>query len=147
MSRFARAILALPKHKVVNPIALPPWRNQEPSLEAKKRVYGLLGCKKEQAAKDFEEFLPCLPLRDIQVFSDGSKQEAKDGAASGRYITYQGRQQIDCKAFSLGCTAKVYDTEAIAALCGAQVALAAPSARFATDLWVFLATWKWPNGY
>jgi ribonuclease HI len=101
-------------------------------------VHGPLGSKKEQAAKDFEEFLPCIPLRDIQVFSDGSKQEAKDGSAGGGYVTYQGGQQIDRKAFSLGCTAEVYDTEAIAALRGAQAALAAPSARFATDLWVFL---------
>jgi ribonuclease HI len=137
-SRFARAILSLPIHEVINPIAIPPWRIQEPSNLAEKRVHGPLGRTKEQAAKDFEEFLPSIPLRDIQVFSDGSKQEAKDGAAGGGFVTYQGGQQTNYGAFSLGCNAEVYDAEAIAALRGAQAALAASSARFSTDLWVFL---------
>ena len=64
-------------------------------------------------------FLPSIPLGDIQVFSDGSKQEAKDGAAGGEYVTYQGGQQMARKAFSLDRNAEVYNSEAIAALQGA----------------------------
>ena len=51
---------------------------------------------------------------------------------------YQYGLQIARKAFSLGPNAEVFDAEAIAALRGAELALAAPSARFATDLWIFL---------
>lgn len=46
--------------------------------------------------------------------------------------------QIDRKAFSLGHNAEVFDADAIAALNDARAALAAPTAKLATDLWVFL---------
>jgi hypothetical protein len=40
--------------------------------------------------------------------------------------------------FSLGHYAKVFNTEASAILKGAKGALIAPSAKLATDMWVFL---------
>jgi len=45
---------------------------------------------------------------------------------------------VDRKSYSLGRHAEVFDAEASAALTGAKAALALPTARFATDLWVFL---------
>ena len=58
--------------------------------------------------------------------------------ASAGSVTYQFDLQLDRKAYSLGRHAEVFDAEASAALTGAKAALALPSARFATDLWVFL---------
>jgi ribonuclease HI len=137
-SRFARLILALPKAEAVNPIALPPWRAQEARNMTEIRISGPLGRSKEQAAKDFTDFLTTIPRGDLQVFSDGSKSEALDGAAGGGSVTYQYELQVDRKVFSLGRNAEVFDAEATAALRGAEAALTLPSARFATDLWVFL---------
>jgi hypothetical protein len=42
------------------------------------------------------------------------------------------------KAYSLGQNIEVFDVEASIALAGAQAALTLPSAKLATDLWVFL---------
>jgi ribonuclease HI len=97
-----------------------------------------MGRSKEEAAKDFNEFLLTVPGSDLQVFSDGSKNKATDGMAGGGSVTYQFNLQIDRKAFSLGRHAEVFDAEAFAALSGARAALSLPSAKFATDLWVFL---------
>jgi len=137
-TRLARLILALPKAEAVDPIASPPWLVRETREETSKRVCGPQGRTKERAAEDFTEFLATVPAGDIQVFSDGSKNEATDGATGGGSVTYQYNIQIDRKAFSMGCNAEVFDAEATAALNGARAALAAPSAKLATDMWVFL---------
>jgi ribonuclease HI/endonuclease/exonuclease/phosphatase (EEP) superfamily protein YafD len=137
-TRLARRILALPKAEAVNPIANPPWIVKPTRRETEARISGPQGRTKEKAAEDFTSFLTTIPLMDIQVFSDGSKNEATDGATGGGAVVYQNGLQIARKVFSLGLNAEVFDAEATAALCGANLALAAPSARFATDLWVFL---------
>jgi ribonuclease HI len=137
-TRLARLILSLPKAETVNPIIHPPWTIREPRLEANKRIYGPQGRTKEEAAKDFLDFLPTIPPKDIQVFSDGSKSESTDGSTGGGSVTYQYGLRIDRKAFSLGRYAEVFDAEATAALEGAKGALVAPSAKLATDMWVFL---------
>jgi len=137
-SRFARWILALPQAEAVNPIARPPWEVLEDRNAILKRISGPEGRSKAQAAKDFIEFLPTIPSSDIQVYSDGSKSEATDGATGAGSVTYQAGTCIDRKSYSLGRHAEVFDAEASAALTGAKAALALPTARFATDLWVFL---------
>jgi ribonuclease HI len=137
-TRLARLILSLPRAEIVNPILRPPWYTYEPRPEANRRVYGPQGRTKEEAARDFLAFLPTIPPKDIQVFSDGSKNESTDGSTGGGFITYQYGLKIDRKAFSLGCHAEVFDAEASAALEGAKGALKAPSAKLAIDMWVFL---------
>lgn len=137
-SRFARLILALPKAESVNPIANPPWATRETREAIATRISGPQGRTREQAALDFTDFLTTVPPRDIQVFSDGSKREATDGATGGGAVIYQYGYQIDRKAFSLGQQAEVFDAEAIAALRGAEAAFAAPTAKLASDLWIFL---------
>ena len=137
-TRLARLVLALPKAETVNPLAHPPWLVREPRAAIAKRISGPQGRTKESAAKDFLDFLATLPLNDIQVFSDGSKREDTDGATGGGSVTYQGGQQTARNAFSLGYNAEVFDAEAAAALHGARAALESHTARFATDLWVFL---------
>lgn len=97
-----------------------------------------MGRSKEQAAKDFCDFLLTIPSSDLEVFSDRSKNEATDGMAGCGSVTYQFNMQLDRKAFSLGLNAEVFDVEASTALAGAKAALSLPSAKFATDLWVFL---------
>jgi hypothetical protein len=47
-----------------------------------------MGRSKEEAAKDFNEFLLTVPGSDLQVFSDGSKNKATDGMAGGGSVTY-----------------------------------------------------------
>jgi hypothetical protein len=47
-----------------------------------------MGRSKEEAAKDFNEFLFTVPGSDLQVFSDGFKNEATDGIAGGGSVTY-----------------------------------------------------------
>ena len=83
---------------------------------------------KAQAAKDFIEFLPTIPSSDIQVYSDGSKSEATDGATGAGSVTYQAGTCIDRKSYSLSRHAEVFDAEASAALTGAKAALALPTA-------------------
>jgi len=137
-SRFARWVLSLPRAETVNPIAIPPWEVLEDRNAIQKRISGPEGRSKAQAAKDFTDFLLTVPSSDIQVYSDGSKSEATDGAAGAGSVTYQLGTQVDRKSYSLGRHAEVFDAEASAALTGAKAALSLPSARFATDLWVFL---------
>jgi ribonuclease HI len=122
----------------VNPIAEPPWTVREDRNTIQQRISGPIGRKKAQAAEDFLKFLPTIPSSDIQVFSDGSKSEGSDGATGAGSVTYQYSLQVDRQTRSLGLNAEVFDAEAIAALHGARTALNLPSARFATDLWVFL---------
>ena len=117
---FAHLILALPKAETINPIAYPPWIVQESRSQTAKRISGPQGCTKERAAEDFIEFLTTIPPNGIQVFSDGSKSEATDGATGSRSVTFQHGHKIDCKAFSLGRNTEVFDAEASAALCGAK---------------------------
>lgn len=137
-SRFARQILALPPAEQVNPIKWPPWEPREDRKLAESRIYGPLGRDKETAARDFLEFLPSIPVSDIQVYSDGSKAEGTDGLAGAGSVMYQYGLLLNRQVTPLGPNAEVFDAEAIAALNGAKLALLAPSARFATDLWVFL---------
>ena len=137
-SRFSKLIIALPKSEYINPLALPPWRIEEPRPATEVRISGPFGRTKEQAAKDFENFLSKIPGSDLQVFSDGSKREAVDGATGSGSVIYQYNLQLDRQIFSLGLNAEVFNAEAAAALKGAQAAILLPSARFATDLWIFL---------
>jgi ribonuclease HI/endonuclease/exonuclease/phosphatase (EEP) superfamily protein YafD len=137
-SRLARLVLALPKAESVNPIADPPWEIRETREATAIRISGPQGRTKEQAAADFTAFLNTVPPKDIQVFSDGSKSESTDGSTGGGAVIYQYGLQIGRKAFSLGLQAEVFDAEAVAALRGAEIALAAPTAKLATDMWVFL---------
>jgi ribonuclease HI len=138
ISRFARQILALPLAEHIDPIIRPPWEPQESRTLAENRISGPLGRDKETAARDFLDFLPTVPVSDIQVYSDGSKAEGTDGSAGAGSVMYQYGLLLDRQATPLGPNAEVFDAEAIAALNGAKLALLAPSARFATDLWVFL---------
>jgi ribonuclease HI len=131
-------VLALLKAETVNPIAYPLWTVRESRYEVTKRISGPQGRTKETAAKDFIDFLSTIPPKDIQVFSDGSKSESTDGATGGGSVTYQYGHRIDRKVFSLGRNAEVFNAEASAALKGAKAALLAPSAKLATDMWVFL---------
>ena len=61
-----------------------------------------------------------------------------DGATGGKSVIYQYGLRIDRKVFSLGCNAKVFNAKAYAALEGAKAALLAPTAKLATNMWVFL---------
>jgi len=140
-TRLARLILALPKAESVDPIAQPPWLARETRTETTTHIYGPQGRSKAKAAEDLTTSLATLPPKDIQVFQTDQKanlQTAPLAATGGGSVTYQYGLQIDRKPFSLGCNAEVFDAEAAAALRGAQAALAAPSANFATDMWVFL---------
>lgn len=137
-TRLTRLLLALPKTEITNPIAQPPWLARETREDTIIRIHAPQGRSKDTAAKDFIAFLATRPPKDIQVFSDGSKSESTDGATGGGCVSYQYALQIDRKAFSLGYNAEVFDAEAAAALAGAKAALVAPSARFATDMWIFL---------
>lgn len=108
-SRLSGLILALPKTEHINPIALAHWRIKESRLATELRINGHLGRSKEQAAKDFERFIPTIPGSDLQVFSDGSKSEALDGATSGASFTFRYNIQLDRQIFSLGRNADVFD--------------------------------------
>jgi hypothetical protein len=133
-SRFARQILALPLAEYIDPIIRPPWEPQESRTLAENRISGPLGRDKETAARDFLDFLPTVPVSDIQVYSDGSKAEGTDGSAGAGSVIYQYGLLLDRQTTLLGPNAEVFDAKAIAALNGAKLALLALSARFATDL-------------
>jgi hypothetical protein len=84
---LARLVLALPKVESINPIAHPPWIVRESRSEVTKRISSPQGRTKEKAAKDFIDFLPTIPPKDIQVFLDGSKSESIDRATGGGSVT------------------------------------------------------------
>jgi hypothetical protein len=89
---------------------------------------------KAKAIINFLEFLPLIPLNNIQVFFNKSKSEFTDRAINYKAITYQYSLQIDCKSKSLGPHVKVFDAKAIGALEGARNALTSPRAKLAIDL-------------
>src|SRR5438045_188258 len=127
-----------PKSRNRQPNSVPPLDSTRVSLSDRKENFRPARPHQREAAEDFIEFLTTIPPNDIQVFSDGSKSEATDGTTGGGSVTFQHGHKIDRKAFSLGHNAEVFDAEASAALCGAKAALLAPTAKYATDMWVFL---------
>ncbi|EDN98166.1 hypothetical protein SS1G_13023 [Sclerotinia sclerotiorum 1980 UF-70] len=137
-TRFAKLITALPETEHINPLAFPPWEIRESRAEAEARINGPMGRTKAQAAEDFKAFHAKIPRSDIQIFSDGSKSESKDGATGGGFVISQFDIQIAHHSFSLGTNAEVFDAEATAAVAGAAKALTLASTKLATDLWIFL---------
>ncbi|KAI0992885.1 hypothetical protein K3495_g15299, partial [Podosphaera aphanis] len=135
-SRFARRILALPASEQINLIATPPWAPREGQAAAQARVGGPNGQTRDQAKEKFLSFLRTVPLQDIVLFSDGSKQ--LDGSAGAGFVAYQGGVQVLKQSFALGKGNEVFDAEAKGALAGAKAALALPSTKFATNLWICL---------
>ncbi|EDN92923.1 hypothetical protein SS1G_08788 [Sclerotinia sclerotiorum 1980 UF-70] len=122
-TRLSSFITALPKAEYINPLAFPSWEHKESRAEA-------------------EAFHPKIPRSDIQIFSDGSKSESKDGATGGGFVITQFDIQVAHYSFSLGTNAEVFDAEAMAAVTGAAKALALPSIKLATDLWIFLDNYE-----
>ncbi|EDN95899.1 hypothetical protein SS1G_12104 [Sclerotinia sclerotiorum 1980 UF-70] len=141
-TRLSSFITALPKAEYINPLAFPSWEHKESRAEAEIRVAGPMGRTKAQAADDFKAFHPKIPRSDIQIFSDGSKSESKDGATGGGFVITQFDIQVAQYSFSLGTNAEVFDAEAMAAVTGAAKALALPSIKLATDLWIFLDNYE-----
>src|SRR6202012_740450 len=84
----------------------------------------------------FLTFLNSIPLRDITVYSDGSK--LSNNSTGAGFVIYQGGLQILKHAIPLGMNSEVFDAEAIGALTGLQAALTLETTRFAENLWVFL---------
>lgn len=77
-----------------------------------------------------------VSLQGIVLFLDGSKQP--DGSAGAGFVAYQGGVQVLKQSFALGKGDKVFDAEAKGALAGAKAALALPTTKFATNLWICL---------
>ncbi|KAI1000193.1 hypothetical protein K3495_g8005 [Podosphaera aphanis] len=85
---------------------------------------------------NFRDFVGSVPPADIQVYSDGSK--LPDDRTGGGYVIFQLGLQIKTEAFPLGTGKEAFDAEAHAALKGIQAAVALPSARFASNEWLFV---------
>ncbi|KAI0991644.1 hypothetical protein K3495_g16543, partial [Podosphaera aphanis] len=120
-SRFVRRILALPASEQINLIATPPWAPREGQAAAQARVGGPNGQTRDQAKEKLLSFLRTVPLQDIVLFSDGSKQP--DGSAGAGFVAYQGGVQVLKQSFALGKGNEVFDAEAKGALAGAKAAL------------------------
>ena len=133
-TRFARLLLSLSRTEQVNPFQVLPWTIRETRADTCKRINTLQDRIKVKAVIDFLEFLPLIPLGDIQVFSNRLKSEFTDGATSYGAVTYQYGLQTDRKSKSLGLHVEVFDAEATGALEGARSALTSPGAKLATDL-------------
>ncbi|EDO03795.1 hypothetical protein SS1G_06276 [Sclerotinia sclerotiorum 1980 UF-70] len=133
-TRFARFITALPETEHINPLAFPPWEIRESRAEAEACINGLMGRTKAQAAEDFKAFHAKILRSDIQIFSDGSKSESKDGAIGGGFVILQFDIQIVYHSFSLGTNVEVFNVEATAAVAGVAKALTLASTKLATDL-------------
>jgi len=85
-------------------------------------------------ATDFLEFLPSLPLSNIQVFSNKSKSESTDKATNYKSITYQYGLQITRKTGSFGLNTKVFDTKAADTLKKTHSTLTSPRTKLATNI-------------
>ncbi|KAI1003489.1 hypothetical protein K3495_g4713 [Podosphaera aphanis] len=135
-SRFARHVLSLPQVEQINLVALPPWTPRENREVAYARVGGPRGESKEMAKQALNSFLASIPSGNIVLYTEGSKQS--DGLTGAGYMAYQGGVQIIQKSIPLDKGVEVFDAEAVEALEGAKSALASPTTKFATSLWVFL---------
>ncbi|KAI0999745.1 hypothetical protein K3495_g8455 [Podosphaera aphanis] len=96
---------------------------------AHARIGGSNGQTRDQAKIDFLTFLRTVPLQDIVVYTDGSKQP--DGSAGAGFVAHQGGMQILHQSLGLGKGNEVFDAESKGALAGAKAALALPSTKFA----------------
>ncbi|EDN98055.1 hypothetical protein SS1G_12912 [Sclerotinia sclerotiorum 1980 UF-70] len=141
-TRFARLITTLLKIEHINPLAFPPWKIRESRAKAEACINSPINRTKTQATEDFKAFHAKIPRSDIQIFSDGSKSESKDGATGGGFIISQFDIQIVYYSFSLGINTEVFDAEVTAAVAGAAKALTLVSIKLATDLWIFLDNHK-----
>ncbi|APA07728.1 hypothetical protein sscle_03g024980 [Sclerotinia sclerotiorum 1980 UF-70] len=141
-TRFARLIIALPETEHINPLAFSFWEIKESRAKAKARINSPMSRTKAQATEDFKAFHTKIPRSDIQIFSDDSKSESKNGATGGGFVISQFDIQIVYHSFLLGTNAEVFDAEATAAVAGAAKALTLASTKLATDLWIFLDNHK-----
>ncbi|EED15556.1 hypothetical protein TSTA_049940 [Talaromyces stipitatus ATCC 10500] len=112
--------------------AVLPAHPRESRENAQTRIGAPMGRTKEQVAADFADFQRTIPSSDIVIFSDGSR--LVDGCAGGGYIGLQAYHQFLRSSLSYGHGKEVFNTEAEAALAGAQAAIAYPTAQFATNL-------------
>lgn len=135
-SRFARRVLSLPRSEQINAIAIPPWNPRESREAAQSRVAGPNSTTTEENKQSFLDFLTTIPFGDIIIYSDGSKQ--LNGLSGAGFIGYQGGVQVLHQSLALGKGVEVFDAEVKGALEGAKSALALPTAKFATDLWICL---------
>lgn len=90
------------------------------------------GASKARAKELFLAFLRTIPLHDIVLYTDGSRQPS--GAAGAGFVAYQGGVQILQRSLHLGTGLEVFDIEAQGALAGAKAVLELESTKFATDL-------------
>ena len=134
--RLARRVLSLPPSEEIDPLRLPPWHQSEPLRQTLTRISAPGTRPKEQSALDFIAFSRTIPPSDISVYSDGSKDSITGSAGVG-LVVFQADRVVSRQCFSLGYGADVFDAEAAAALAGIQAAVALPTARFASDLWLF----------
>ena len=90
-----------------------------------------LGADKKKAAKAFKEWWAQLPLSDVTIFSDSSKQYTKEGEKRVTYgfAVYQNRKQLHRGRGSLNPTSHVFDAEAVGAWRGLQHTIRQPALR------------------
>ncbi|CCU75114.1 endonuclease/reverse transcriptase [Blumeria hordei DH14] len=135
ISRFARRVLSLRKSEQINSISMPPWNSHECREATHSRVVGPKSSSADENRQVFLDFLQTIPFGDIIIYSDSLKQ--LNGLGGTGFIGYQGGVQVLHKSIALGKGVEV-DAEVKGNLEGAKSALALPTAKFATDLWICL---------
>jgi ribonuclease HI len=135
-SRFARRVLMLPQSEQINPLIHPPWSDHEPRETALARVGALAGLTKEQSADNFRTLLKSIPVKDIVIYTDGSKKE--NGQAGGGYVGFIDGNQVLRGSFPLGPNKEVFDAEAIAALLGLKAAIQHIGSYSGSNIWICL---------
>ncbi|KAI0998731.1 hypothetical protein K3495_g9465 [Podosphaera aphanis] len=134
-SKFSRWCRTDPPSEQVDPLAHPPWEIKESRENSLLRV-GAPTVSNERRVDSFQTFLQNIPKSDILVYTDGSKQ--LNGNAGIGYVIYQLGLKVCSGAVPLGNSKEIFDAEAFAALCGIEKAVSLSSARFASNVWVFL---------
>ncbi|KAI0991414.1 hypothetical protein K3495_g16773, partial [Podosphaera aphanis] len=135
LSRFARSYRSIPASEHFDPLILAPWETQETLRDSLRRI-SIPTTPPTSGVNNFRDFVRSVPPADIQVYSDGSK--LPDDRTGGGYVIFQFGIQVKTEAFPLGTGKEVFDAEAHAALKGIQAAVALPSARFASNVWLFV---------
>lgn len=95
-----------------------------------------MGASNEHSASSFCTFLREIAQSDIIVIINVLRPD--NGMVGTGFVGYQAGHQIFRKKIQLGPNLEAFDAEPQATLAGTFVAIAPPTIRFASNLWIFL---------
>lgn len=135
LTRISRSLQDILISEELDPLLYPPWERYLVKNISSQQIHE----NSDQFTRittSFQQILQEILQSDITVYSDGSKQTNSDVGCG--YIVSQAGRKLCSGARPLRRYNEIYDGELQAALDGIRAAVALPTTRFVTDLWLFL---------